>query len=424
VSRRRRLLRSALAGIGAVALLAGAGVAVVVGRPPVAAGSAAVASAAAAEVVVRPASGAWIVDGHGYGHGRGMSQWGARAAAAKGVGAGRILSFYYPRTTGRRVGSPVIRVKVGTDPSLVVLPAAGLRVSWRGRQVAMPASRGVLRWQVAASGAGLRLRYRTRTAWTWWGPALPARVDVRSSRSVLRVLRLDRTSTAYRGVLTVVRSGPAAIVVNQVRLDTYLRGVVPRESPASWPLPALQAQAVAARTYAYRALRSPRSRHFHICDTVSCQVYGGAARYGPGGRRLYGEEPSTDRAVSSTAGLVLMVGSRVATTEYSASHGGWIAYGGTSALPGRRDPYRAGDPYLHWRARARVVEVGRRLGFSRLDKLEVLRRDGQGEWGGRVLQARLTGLDRAGRPRARTVSGGLLRSALGVRSTYFRLRAG
>ena len=54
----------------------------------------------------------------------------------------------------------------------------------------------------------------------------------------------------------------------------------------------------------------------------------------------------------------------------------------------------------------------------------MLRRDGQGEWGGRVLQVRLTGLDGAGRPAARTVSGALLRSALGVRSTYFRLRAG
>ena len=100
-----------------------------------------------------------------------------------------------------------------------------------------------------------------------------------------------------------------------------------------------------------------------------------------------------------------MVGGRVATTEYSASHGGWIAYGGTSALPGRRDPYRAGDPYMYWRVRVRVVDVGRRLGFSRLDRLQVLRRDGQGEWGGRVLQVRLTGLDGAGRPRTRTVGG-------------------
>ena len=373
---------------------------------------------------MRPAGGVWVVDGHGYGHGRGMSQWGARAAAAKGLSAARILSFYYPRTTGRRVGNPVIRIKVGGDPSLVVLPAAGQRITWRGRQVAMPASRGVLRWQVGAWGHGLRLRYRTATAWTWWGTALPAEVAVRSSRSTLRVIRRDGTSTAYRGILIVVRSGSAAIVVNQVRLDTYLRGVVPRESPAYWPLQALRAQAVAARTYAYRALRSPRSRYYHICDTTSCQVYGGAARYGRDGRRLYGEEPSTDRAVASTAGVVLMVGGRAATTEYSASHGGWIAYGGTSTLPGRRDPYRAADPYMYWRARVRVVEVGRRLGFSRLDKLQVLRRDGQGEWGGRVLQVRLTGLDGAGRPAARTVSGALLRSALGVRSTYFRLRAG
>lgn len=415
VFRRRRLLTSVVGGIGAVALLAGAGVAVVVGRPP---------PASAAESVIRPPSGVWVVDGHGFGHGRGMSQWGARAAAAGGLSAERILGFYYPRSSGRRIGNPVLRVKVGTDPSLVVLPAPGLRVSWRGRVVSVPAVRGALRWQVAARGAGLQLRYRAATAWVWWGPALPARVDVTSSPSTLRRLLQDGTYTEYREVLTVLRSGAAATVVNQVHLDTYLRGVVPRESPASWPAQALRAQAVAARTYAYGRLRSPLSGSYHICDTTSCQVYGGAARYRADGRRLSGEDASTNAAVASTAGLVLMVGSRLATTEYSASHGGWIAPGGTAALPGRRDPYRAGDPYLYWSVRVRVADVGRRFGFSRLDRLQVLRRDGQGEWGGRVLQARLSGLDGAGKPRAVTVGGAALRSALGVRSTYLRLRAG
>lgn len=415
VFRRRRLLAPAVGGIGAVALLAGAGAAVVVDRAP---------AAAAGESVVRPASGVWVVDGHGFGHGRGMSQWGARAAAARGRSAGQILRFYYPGSTGRRIGSRILRVKVGADPSLVVLPARGLRLTWRGRRLSMPASPGVLRWQVAAYGGTLRLRYRTATAWVWWGPTLPARVDVRSSRSALRVRWRTGTSTDYREVLTVIRARAGVTLVNQLHLERYLRGVVPRESPAYWPIQALRAQAVAARTYAYARLRSRVSALWDICDTTSCQVYGGAARYSAGGRRLSGEEASTNRAVASTAGLVLMVGRRLATTEYSASHGGWIAPGGTAALPGRRDPYRAGDPYLYWWARVPVAEVGRRLGFGRLDRLQVLRRDGHGEWGGRVLLVRLTGLDRAGRHRVRTVSGGLVRSALGVKSTYFRLRAG
>jgi stage II sporulation protein D len=418
VSRRRRLLTSTIAGIGAVALPAGIGVAFVAGRPPPA------SSTAAAEVVIRPASGIWVVDGHGYGHGRGMSQWGARAAAAQGLSAERILAFYYRGTTGRRIGDPTIRVSLGTGPGPVVRSAAGLRLTWPGRQVALPTA-GVLRWQVAVSGSGLRMKYRaTSGALRWWGPALPAQVDVRSAAATLRMVRGDGTSSAYRGVLTAVRSGSASITVNRLPLDTYLRGVVPRESPASWPLQALRAQAVAARTYAYRAIQAPRSRSYDICDSTSCQVYGGAARYSPGGSRLYGEQASTDRAIATTAGRVLTAGGRVATTEYSASHGGWIAYGGTSYLPGMRDPYRAGDPYMYWRVRVRVVDVGRWLGFSRLDRLQVLGRDGQGEWGGRVVQVRLSGLDGAGKPRARTVSGSLLRSALGVRSTYFRLRTG
>ena len=249
VFRGRRLHKPTVAGIGAVTLLAGAGVAMVVGSPPTASG------AAAAEVVSRPASGVWVVDGHGYGHGRGMSQWGTRAAAAQGRSAEQILAFYYAGTVRTRIGNPTVRVLVGDGSGPSVSVAAGLRVTWPGRQLALP-SAGVVRWQVAPYGAGLRMKYRsTGDAVRWWGPALPASVGVASAASTLRVRAADGTSTAYRGTLAVVRSGGSALTVNRLPLDTYLRGVVPRESPASWPLQALRAQAVAARTYAYRSRR-------------------------------------------------------------------------------------------------------------------------------------------------------------------------
>ena len=402
--------------IGAIALLAGAGAVMVGGDPP--------RAGAAPEVVTRPASGLWVVDGHGYGHGRGMSQYGARAAAARGMTAEQILGFYYRGTTRSRIGNPVLRVRLSLDPYPKLRPVGGLRVYWGTRSAALPAVRGALRWQAAPWGDGLRMRYQTATAWRWWGPALPTRLAFGASRGMLRAYRNDRSATDYRERLEVSRVGAVTRTVNRLHLETYLRGVVPRESPASWPIQALRAQAVAARTYAYARIRNPLSSGYDICDTTSCQVYGGATRYRADGRRLAGEERSTDTAVASTAGVVLTAGGRVASTEYSASHGGWIAAGGPAYLPAKRDPYTAGDPYATWSVRVRVADVATAAGLRRLDRVQVTARDGAGQWGGRVLGATLTGLDPAGRPREVRLGGSALRDALGVRSTYLRIRTG
>jgi stage II sporulation protein D len=413
---RRRLLKPTGAAIVTILLAGGAGAVVIGANAP--------GAAAAAEVVTRPASGIWTVDGHGYGHGRGMSQWGARAAAAAGLTAERILAFYYPGTVRTGIGNPAVRVRVGTESSLVLRPVAGMRVSWAGHAIVLPIVPGLVKWQLAANGATMRLRYQTATRWVWWGPALPGQVSVTAAHGVLRIYWVDRTGTDYRETLVATRSGSGIVPVNRLHLDTYLRGVVPRESPASWPPQALRAQAVAARTYAYASVRSPRSTLYDICDSTACQVYGGSARYSAGGSRLYGEQPTTTSAVASTAGVVLTAGGRVATTEYSASNGGWIAAGGRAYLPAKRDPYTALDPYAAWTTTVNVIALGRKFGLARLDKLQVTGRDGQGAWGGRLTGARLTGIDGAGKPRTVAVTGSQLKTALGARSNYLRLRAG
>ena len=63
--------------------------------------------------------------------------------------------------------------------------------------------------------------------------------------------------------------------MNVLRLDDYVKGVVPREMPASWPPAAVRAQAVAARTYAAFDRAAHPTRYYDTCDTTSCQVYGG-----------------------------------------------------------------------------------------------------------------------------------------------------
>src|SRR5947209_17510122 len=108
-------------------------------------------------------------------------------------------------------------------------------------------------------------------------------------------------------------------VVNYLPVELYLRGVVPRESPASWGdagggkgIEALKAQAVAARSYAWG---ESRSTAFKTCDTTSCQVYGGAGLNGQ-----LSEDPRSNAAVAATAGEVrVKPDGTTARTEFSSS---------------------------------------------------------------------------------------------------------
>ena len=90
-----------------------------------------------------------------------------------------------------------------------------------------------------------------------------------------------KSRVAYRGTLRAIKGD----TVNILPLDDYLKGVVPREVPASWKPAAVQAQAVAARTYAAFGRREPQASHYQICDTTACQVYGGYSDEGPGPTR-------------------------------------------------------------------------------------------------------------------------------------------
>ena len=118
---------------------------------------------------------------------------------------------------------------------------------------------------------------------------------------------------AYRGALIVHRDAGKLLVVNKLPLDRYLRGVVPWEMPDDWHAEALRAQSVVARSYALATLK-PGTRFDLYADTRS-QVYGGIAA----------ESASTNRAIGSTAGRVLLWEGRVATTFYHSTSGGKTA---------------------------------------------------------------------------------------------------
>ncbi len=119
----------------------------------------------------------------------------------------------------------------------------------------------------------------------------------------------------YRGELAIVSSDSGRLVVNTLSMDDYLRGVVPLEigNRTAAEFAAVQAQAVAARTYAYKHLTSARA--FDMYATVQDQVYGGADA----------EKPQSDSAIATTSDVVVLYNGKPITTPYHSTCGGSTA---------------------------------------------------------------------------------------------------
>ena len=131
-------------------------------------------------------------------------------------------------------------------------------------------------------------------------------------------------------------------VVNVVGLEDYVKGVIPYEMGGAWPLEALEAQAVCARTFVQGHSKHLRESGFDVCNGVDCQVYNG---HGSGGA---GPSETSDRAVENTAGLCIYYnGTLVQDAVYHSSDGGATEDGAnvwgteTGYLKGKADPYEA-----------------------------------------------------------------------------------
>lgn len=378
-------------------------------------------TAAADEVYTRPADGVFVLDGRGYGHGIGMSQHGARAAAAAGLTWRQILTRYYPGTAIADAGNPTIRVRFVGQTALAVRAQAGLRVNldrnnassgWRELPASVTsngASVAVDAWDIAySSGWQLRHRLVGATAFTVYAAvpatALAVAFDNPTAGSVRQLL--GTTVKTYRGELRHLRSGSTSgatvTVVNALAMESYLRAVVPREMPASWAAEALRAQAVAARTYAERSRRAtPSSRGYDTCDTTACQVMGS----------LESEAAATDAAVAATARQIVTYEGAAALTQFSSANGGHSAPGSQPYLVAKPDGY---DTYT-WRASVAATALEKAWpGVGRVTALKITQRDGYGSWGGRVTQVVIQGSTSSA-----TVSGTTFRMTLGLKSTHF-----
>jgi stage II sporulation protein D len=338
-----------------------------------------------------------VIRGAGFGHGIGMSQYGAYGYALQGARYPGILAHYYKGTTlSTAPGAPVRVLLQPVDPYIRVRGATsvgGRRLLPSRLYVAKRGAGGI----VITTARGRRVarlgsivRFRSEDPMRLMGPALNG-----------------VSSGLYRGDIEVRVDGGGVTAINDIDMDSYLRGVVAGEMPSTWPLEALKAQAVAARTYAL-ATRKVGGAFDQYPDTRS-QVY----------RGVTGESVRSDAAVSETSGRILTYGGLPAVTYYFSTSGGHtenveFSFVGSLAKPwlvGVPDPYDAQSPYHRWQLTFSASRLDRALRApGAFKRVKVLERGVSP----RVVRARVVGS--AG---SRTLTGPQVRAALGLRDTWF-----
>jgi stage II sporulation protein D len=334
----------------------------------------------------------WVIKGRGFGHGVGMSQYGAYGLARHGRGYRSILTHYYRHTRVARASRHKITVLLDSGSRSVgfkkAKKACGKRIHRRHG------------YRFKRSGSGVKLVSSGGRRLARCGQAATA-----AGKGTIRI----RGRGIYRGSLRVKASGGGLLVTNVVGVDGYVKGVVPNEMPSSWSQPALRAQAVAARSY---ALASSGGGSFDVYDDTRSQVYGGKGS----------EARSTNRACNHTRREVVRYHRHVATTYYSSSSGGrtesvQFAFPGASPVPylkSVRDPYDDISPDHSWTVRYSQSQISSRLGglFSgRLRKVKVLKRGDSP----RIVRARVVGTRGSSK-----VTGPTLQARLGLKSTWAR----
>ena len=364
-----------------------------------------------AEPAISARSGSFTIRGAGWGHGWGMSQYGAYGAARKGLSWKQILAFYYRGTRLNKLPSGTkikVWITADDDNSLRVLPAPGLVVrDTAGHRYTVPTGAKYTSWRVSRSGAGYRLSYRTSSGgYVTKSTGLTTGSWSFSTRSkIVKVVLPNGAVRPYRGTVALIKRGSGGRTVNNVLLEDYVKGVVPAEMPTSWAANAVRAQAVAARSYGVRLQKFAGNAGYHICDTTACQVYRGMAQETSGG----------NAAVKATTGMIVTYRGVVALTQFASSNGGHSARGDYPYLVAQRDPYDGLIKSQAWTRTLSASSIGRAwASVGTVQRLQIISRDGAGAWGGRVKTIKIIGSLRTA-----TVAGTTFQHMFGLRSSLY-----
>jgi stage II sporulation protein D len=348
-----------------------------------------------------------------------MSQYGAKGAATRGVSAKAITDFYYPGTVLATQADPTIRVRlVAVEGRPVAVAATSGLVATDGSGKRWALATDTTSWRIAWQAATKRFALQKLTGGAYtsvYSVAGPVTVGGPSSITV-QFLRAkgdckNLSTVTYAGTLRTLSDGGVQRSAADLRRDYYLRGVVPSESPASWPAAALQAQSIAARSYA--AYQSGPGSWYDVKDTTADQCWDGAAAH----------VASTDAAIAATAGQIRTYSGKPAFTQFSSSNGGYLATGSQPYLTGKADPYEqySGNPNDNWTKTVSVATIRKLAGLASVTRVRITSRDGAGSWGGRVKAVVVDGTSSTGAAASTTLGGNAFRLGLGLKSTYFTL---
>jgi stage II sporulation protein D len=335
----------------------------------------------------------WVVHGRGFGHGVGMSAYGAYGYALHGKDYRFILGHYFSGTSLGSLDKPrVVRVLLDISSGDVGFSGASGACG-----VALDPARS---YEAHRSGNSIRLRSSGGKRLANCGGTLRA-----AGKGKIAIAGVG----SFRGALETVPTESDAgslNVVNALALEQYVKGVMPNEVPASWPVEELKAQAVAVRSIALTG--GVDGNGFDLYSDTRSQVYEG----------LESEEPQTNAAVDVTRGQVVTYGGQVAQTFYSACSGGHtesvVNVFGTAIpyLVGVPDPYDHYCPLHKWTLRFTGPEISSRLGAylkGRLKQVVITKRGVSP----RIVEAKLIGTGGVS-----TVSGEQLEVALGGYDTW------
>jgi len=343
-----------------------------------------------------------FIRGGGWGHGIGMSQYGAYGYALHGADYRSILAHYYSGTVlGHTDPKQTVRVLLETGSTAFSgASAAGTPGAPRKTDKALDPN---LTYSVRANADGtlVLLDPNHKKLGTFAAPLTvtgPAPLAVAGRGT-------------YRGALEFRPDGQGGVqTVDAVGLDDYVRGVIAAEMPAGWPAATLETQAVAARTYAITT--SVAGNGYTLYPDTRSQMYGGVGA----------ETPATDAAVAATSGQIVTSGGSPAVTYFFSSSGGhtenienvWPGAAPEPWLRGVSDPYdgAGGNPYHRWAYTLSTAAAQHRLGSLVRGSLIGIRvvRTGVSP---RIIEAQVVGTRGA-----TTVSGDQLEAAFGLPSTY------
>src|SRR3954470_7991935 len=342
----------------------------------------------------------FTIRGAGFGHGIGLSQYGAYGYAAHGRDAQDIVLHYFNGTRLGNAAGRTIRVLLQSGNGTVWVSG----VTWAGNHK-LDSTKS---YRLMRKGLGVELRTAAGKRIATMDGVVP--VSSSSGSVVLGGRAINGLSGGrYRGTLEV-RPGlfGGLVAVNALPLDDYIKGVIVGEMPTSGPQQALEAQAIVARSYALTT--DAGGAFFDQYPDTRSQMYYGMSR----------ETSGTNQAVQATAGQVVMYGNQVASTYYFSTSGGRTenvenSWPGSAPLPYLKsvdDPYDNLSPRHRWRFVWSKSKLDAKLGSfvkGRLKSVKVTKRG---------VSPRIVGAQVIGTRGTINVSGPQLRSRLGLFDTW------